>query len=184
MKIVAISGSLRKASFNTALLRAASGMLPAADSFELADYSQVPVYNGDLEAESGLPDSVVAFKDQLRGAEAFLMSTPEYNQGVPGGLKNALDWASRGGDSGEIFSGKPIGLMGATPGRLGTLSAQGMWLPTFRGLGLNPFLEKSLMVGGASKLFDEDLKLTDEASQKRLQGFIEAYLAFARKMVG
>jgi chromate reductase len=121
-RILGIAGSLRRASHNRALLSAAADLLPEGVELVIADISDLPLYNWDLEQESGFPESVQRFRDQLAEADAILISTPEYNYSMPGVLKNALDWASRGGDDSPL-NRKPAAIMGAA-GRLGSVRAQ------------------------------------------------------------
>jgi chromate reductase len=121
MHILGISGSLRQASLNTAALRACATLLPVGFTFSLADLSEVPLYNEELRVQ-GLPQSVQQLREQINAADAIVIATPEYNYSFPGVLKNAIDWASRPPD--QPFDGKPIALMGATPGGLGTSRAQ------------------------------------------------------------
>ncbi|NCW86024.1 MAG: NAD(P)H-dependent oxidoreductase [Oxalobacteraceae bacterium] len=121
MHILGISGSLRQASLNTAALRACAALLSEGVSFSLADLSDIPVYNEDLRVQ-GLPASVQVLREQISAADAIVIATPEYNYSFPGVLKNAIDWASRPPD--QPFDGKPIAIIGATPGGLGTSRAQ------------------------------------------------------------
>lgn len=121
MKIVGISGSLRRGSYNTALLKAAAELLPAGVEFELAPIGDLPLYDDDARAE-GYPPSVERLRQQIRSADGIWLATPEYNFSYSGVLKNAIDWASR--PPGQPFFGKPIAIMGASAGRLGTARAQ------------------------------------------------------------
>ena len=120
--ILGICGSLRRASTNRALLRTAATMLPEGAELEIADISEFPLYNWDLEQENGIPEPVQRFRDQVADADALLIATPEYNYSMPGALKNALDWASRGGSDAPLNK-KPAAIMGAA-GRLGSVRAQ------------------------------------------------------------
>ena len=115
MKITAISGSLRRASFNTALLRTCIELAPADMDISLADISAVPLYNGD-DQSTGFPAAVTGLGDQIRAADAVLIATPEYNYSIPGVLKNTIDWLSR--VENQPFEGKPVGIMGAAMGAL------------------------------------------------------------------
>ncbi len=120
--ILGISGSLRRGSHNRALLRAADRVLPADTKLEVADISDFPIYNWDMEQEQGYPESVQRFRKQMAEADALLIATPEYNNSIPGALKNAIDWASRGGAESPL-NHKPAAIMGAA-GRLGSVRAQ------------------------------------------------------------
>ncbi len=122
INILGISGSLRRDSLNRALLRAAGGLLPDGVNLEAADISDLPLYNWDVEQESGFPETVVRFRNQIATADGLLIATPEYNYSMPGALKNALDWASRGGQDAPLTR-KPAAIMGAA-GRLGSVRAQ------------------------------------------------------------
>src|SRR3954453_2267437 len=122
MKLLGIAGSLRKGSYNRGLLRAARELLPEGVELVEFDIRDLPFYDGDVET-AGDPEPVVALKDAIREADALLIATPEYNRGVPGGLKNAVDWASRP-PLGSPLAGKPVALMGASTGRGGTALAQ------------------------------------------------------------
>jgi len=134
-RIIGISGSLRARSLNAALLRAAAGFPPAGVTIEIESIKGIPLYDGDLEASSGIPAVVTALKDRIAAADGLLLVTPEYNNSMPGVFKNAIDWLSRPDtDIRRVFGGKPIGIMGASPGRFGTLLSQSAWLPVLRTL--------------------------------------------------
>src|SRR5687768_14164780 len=112
--IIGLSGSLRAASFNTKLLRAAIKLAPAGMVIEEASFKEFPVYDGDLEAS--FPAAVTALKERVIAADGLLLVTPEYNNGIPGAFKNAIDWLSRPpADTAKVFGGKVVGLVGATP---------------------------------------------------------------------
>ncbi len=180
--LVGISGSLRKASFNTALLRAASEFMPEGSTLALHSIRDIPLYDGDVEAAEGLPAAVQSLKDAIAGSRGLVLASPEYNNSVPGVLKNAIDWLSRpASDIKRVFGDKPVALIGATPGPGGTRLAQTAWLPVFRLLGMRPWWGKSLYVGGASKVFDAEGKLTDEATRKQLKELVEGFVEFAAK---
>lgn len=124
-RLVGISGSLRKGSFNAALLRAATALVPEGTTLEAHGIAGVPLYDGGVEAESGIPEAVRVLKDAVASADGLLLVTPEYNNSIPGPFKNAIDWMSRPPkDMARVFGGKPVGLIGASPGRMGTISAQ------------------------------------------------------------
>src|SRR5258706_11588997 len=171
-RIIGISGSLRARSLNTALLRAAAGLTPVGTTIEIESIKGIPLYDGDLEASSGLPAAVVALKDRIAAADGLLLVTPEYNNSIPGVFKNAIDWLSRPDtDIARVFGGKPVGMMGASPGRFGTLLSQSAWLPVLKTLGTRPWFGQTLYLGGAHKLFDPSGMLTDEDSRKRIQNY-------------
>ncbi|MXN49099.1 NAD(P)H-dependent oxidoreductase [Shinella kummerowiae] len=177
-KLVAISGSLRKGSFNTALLRAALNMAPEGVEIVEGSIHGIPLYDGDVEAESGIPDAVTRLKDRVAEADGVLLFTPEYNNGIPGVFKNAIDWMSRpSSDIERIFAGKPFAITGASPGNFGTLLSQEAWLPVMRTLGTVPWFGAKLMVSRAGTVF-QDGKIVDEATEKRLRAFIAGFAAF------
>jgi len=135
-RIIGIAGSLRKGSYNAALLRAAAERAPAGMEVEIASIAGIPLYDGDLESEQGIPDRVTALKDKIAAADGLLLVTPEYNNSMPGVLKNAIDWLTRPAkDIPRVFGDKPVAIMGATPGGGGTRLAQTAWLPVLRTLG-------------------------------------------------
>ena len=123
--ILGLSGSLRRASFNAGLLRAAAGMTPAGTTILQGSIREVPLYDADLEAAEGLPAAVQTLQAQLRDADGLLLVTPEYNNGMPGVFKNAIDWMSRPStDIARVFGNKPFAITGASPGNFGTLLSQ------------------------------------------------------------
>jgi chromate reductase len=177
--LIAISGSLRKGSYNTALLRAAAEVAPAGCTIEIASIAGIPLYDGDLETASGVPAAVTALKARIGAANGLLLATPEYNHGVPGVMKNAMDWLSRGKDTAAVFGSKPVAIMGATVGGGGTRLAQAAWLPTLRALQMKPWYGKSLFVDHASAVFDAEGKITDEKIRKLLTEFVAGFAAYA-----
>jgi chromate reductase len=153
--IVGISGSLRRQSFNSALLRAAIEFIPAGSTLEIASIKDIPLYNGDDEAAEGIPEVVAKLKDKIAVADGLLLCTPEYNNSIPGVMKNAIDWLSRPPDDiGRVFSGKPVAVMGASPGPFGTLLAQNAWLSVLRTLRTQPWLVGRLIVSRAGTVFN------------------------------
>jgi NAD(P)H-dependent FMN reductase len=173
-RIIGISGSLRRESFNTSLLRAAAGSVPAGSSIEIASIREIPVYDGDVESTQGIPPSVQALKDQIAGGDGLLIVTPEYNNSMPGVLKNAIDWLSRPpADSARVFRGRPVAITGATPGLGGTRLSQAALLPVLRTLGTMPWFEGRLEVSSAAKVFDKDGRIVDDAIRARLETFVK-----------
>jgi len=180
--IIGLSGSLRAKSLNAALLRAAASLAPAGTTIEIESIKGIPLYDGDLEAASGIPAAVAALKDRIAAADGLLLVTPEYNNSIPGVFKNAIDWLSRPADDiARVFGGKPVGMMGASPGRFGTLSSQSAWLPVLRALGAQPWFGQTLYLGGAHKLFDASGALTDEDSRKRVQAYVQGFSDFVSR---
>ena len=172
MKIVAISGSLREGSFNSALLRAARELAPANLEITLLDLNGVPLYDGDVEAR-GDPVTVTALKQAIRDADGVLLATPEYNGGTSGVLKNAVDWASRDRGVGSI-RGKPIAIVGAG-GRGGTVSAQRQLRDTLGSVGAAVMDEPHVFVGGAWDRFDSEGRLHDENTRTSLGALLAAF---------
>ena len=181
--IVAISGSLRAGSFNTMLLRAAIEVAPSGTVLEQASIRDIPLYDGDREAESGIPPSVNALKERIVAADGLLLVSPEYNNSLPGVFKNAIDWLSRpASDIARVFGDRPVGLIGATPGQGGTALSQAAWLPVLRTLGTLPYFGRRLLVSGAGKVFDADGKLQDAAVRAQLEKYMQGFAEFVGRM--
>ncbi|HVK94062.1 MAG TPA: NADPH-dependent FMN reductase [Noviherbaspirillum sp.] len=179
--VIGISGSLRAASFNGALLRAAAQLMPPGSQLEIATIKGIPLYDGDLEAAEGLPQSVEALKDRIAGADGLLLATPEYNNGIPGVFKNAIDWLSRPpADIPRVFHDRPVAVIGASPGGFGTILAQDAWLPILHTLGTRPWFGGRLMVSRAGSVFDAGGNLVDEKIRGQLQQFLEGFVASLR----
>ena len=179
-RILGVSGSLRKGSFNTALLRAAQHLMPRGVELVEGSIVGVPLYDGDEEAASGLPPAVEALKEQIAGADGLLLFTPEYNNSIPGVFKNAIDWLSRpANDIGRIFGGKPVAVLGASPGGFGTILAQDAWLSVLRTLGTRPWYEGRLMVARAGNVFDDHGNMMDDQMRERLKRFLAGFSNFA-----
>ena len=178
--IVGICGSVRRASFNLMLLRAAADAAPSGTSVDIASIRDIPLYDGDLEAEHGVPVPVQQLKDRIAAADGLLIATPEYNNSLPGPLKNAIDWLTRPpSDIPRVFRGKPVAVIGATPGMGGTALAQAAWLPVLRTLGTRPWFEARLMISGAGQVFDTDGGVSDAKTRARVRAFVEGFSAFA-----
>src|ERR1041384_2127957 len=138
--ILAIAGSVRAKSYNAMLLRAAVAAAPQGATVEVGSIAGIPLYNGDDEAASGVPASVTALKDRIAAADGAPLVTPEYNTSIPGVFKTAIAWTSRpAADIARVYGGKPVGVIGATPGGGATNLAQAAWLPVLRTLGTLPF---------------------------------------------
>ncbi len=178
--LLGISGSLRSGSFNTALLRAAQSVAGDGVQFDIATLHGIPLYDGDLEARDGLPAGVVALKERIVASDGLLLCTPEYNNGIPGVFKNAIDWLSRPGDDiGRVFGGRPFAVIGASPGGFGTLMAQNAWLPVLRALGVQFWSGGRLQVSRVHTLLDANGELADDATRKLLANFVSGFAAFA-----
>jgi NAD(P)H-dependent FMN reductase len=176
-KVIAISGSLRRGSYNTALLRLAVERAPAGCEIEVVSIRDIPLYDGDVEAQ-GIPTMVAALKAKIEGADGLLLASPEYNYSLPGVLKNAIDWLSRPAkEIPRVFGGRAVGIIGAG-GASGTRLSQTAWLPVFRALMLVPFYGKQVFVAMASKAFDAEGKLIDEAARTQVQDYMTGFAAF------
>jgi len=167
--ITAISGSVRKGSYNTALIRAARQLAPEGVIIARAEIYDIPLYNADLQAE-GFPDSVGKLAATIHAADGVLIATPEYNYSIPGVLKNTIDWLSR--LENQPFAGKPIALMGASGGALGTARAQYHLRQVFVFLDGRVMNRPEVFVGTAHSKFDDSGNLTDESTRQ----FLERYL--------
>lgn len=180
--LVGISGSARRGSFNSALLRAAAAAMPADAELRIESIAQIPLYNGDVEAEQGIPAPVARLKDAIAAADGLLLVTPEYNNSIPGVAKNAIDWLSRPPqDVPRVFRGKPVALAGASPGGFGTILSQNAWLPVFRTLGAQFWSGGRLLVSRAGSVFDAQGNLIDPAIAESLKKFLEGFVAFVRR---
>jgi NAD(P)H-dependent FMN reductase len=179
--ILGLSGSLRAGSLNTALLRAAAQLVPDGVTLDVATVHGIPLYDGDAEAQDGLPASVSALKARVLAADALLLGTPEYNNGIPGVFKNAIDWLSRPpADIPKVFGNRPVAVIGASPGGFGTVLAQAQWLPVLRTLGARPWWGGRLMASRAHRAFDESGALTDESLRTQLDDFLRGFAEFVR----
>ncbi len=178
-RIVGISGSLRRASYNAALLRTAVELAPQGMTIEVASIRGIPLYDGDVEANDGIPPMVRQLKDLIAGADGLLFVTPEYNNSIPGVFKNTIDWLSRPpSDVPRVFKGRPVAITGTSPGRFGTLLSQTAWLPVVRTLGMRPFYGANLYVSDAAKVFDAEGQLMNADVRMQLTKFLEGYAHF------
>ena len=179
--LIGISGSLRQGSFNTALLRAARDFMPDGATLEIRSIAEIPLYNGDLEQRDGLPAAVTALKEAIAAADGLLIATPEYNNSIPGVLKNTIDWLSRpASDIPRVFGAKPVALMGASPGPFGTILSQSAWLPVFKTLGAQLWSGERLLVSRAREAIGQDSSLTDEKIRERLRVLLQGFCRFAQ----
>lgn len=160
--ILGVSGSLRKASYNSAALRAAQELAPGSTVITLADISAIPMYNGDVR-EQGLPPTVESLVEQVASADAVLIATPEYNYTIPGVLKNAIDWVSKAPD--QPFRNKPVAVMGASMGAIGTARAQYDLRKVFVFLDAHVLNQPEIMIAAAHTRFDASGHLTDEMTR-------------------
>ena len=179
--ILGFAGSLRKGSYNKALLRAAAEQLPADTSLEIFDLEGIPPFNQDLEGDP--PPKVAEFKSKIRAADAILIAAPEYNYSVSGVLKNAIDWASRPyGDN--AFDGKPVAVMSASIGMLGGARGQYHLRQSFVFLNMHPINSPEVMVPFAADKVDGSGNLTDAKSMGFIKDLLESLVSSTRKIRG
>lgn len=178
VRILGFAGSLRKQSYNKAILAVATETVPDGSSLEVFDLEGIPPFNQYLELQP--PDKIKEFKARIRAADAILIATPEYNYSIPGVLKNAIDWASRPyGDN--AFDGKPVAVMGASIGTLGTARAQYDLRRSFVFLNMLPLNQPEVMVSFAQDKVDSKGRVTDENTRKRIKELLESLVAWTRR---
>ena len=181
-RILGISGSLRKDSYNTALLRSAARMMPEGAEMEIGSIRGIPLYDADVETAAGIPEAVDNLKTRIAAAQGLLLVTPEYNNSIPGVFKNAIDWLSRPpADIPRIFGERPVAIIGASPGGFGTVLSQNAWLPVLRTLGTRPWMGGRLMVSRAGQAFDKSGEPVDEALRKQIRNFLDGFVSFVRE---
>ncbi len=179
INILGFAGSLRKGSYNRALLGAAVELTPRDARLEIFGLEGIPVFNQDLE--QSMPDKVREFKSKIKSADAILVVTPEYNYSIPGVLKNAIDWASRpSGDN--SFEGKPVAVMSASTGILGGARAQYHLRQVFVTLNMHPVNKPEIFVTLANQKFDDKGTLTDEKTREFVKKLLEALVTWTRKL--
>lgn len=181
LRILGIAGSLRAGSLNRALLRAAVDLAPEGMAIALFDLAEVPLYNGDVEA-AGDPPGVAALKAAIAAADGVLFATPEYNHGVSGVMKNAVDWASRPPRAAPL-GGKPVGLIGASPGQTGTARGQSQLRQAFEFTDSYCMPQPELLVFRAHEKFDGEGRLIDGATAKYLARYLAAFGEWVRRFV-
>lgn len=179
LRVLGIAGSLRKASYNRAALRAAAGLLPEGCTLDVFDLDGLPGFNEELERTP--PPAVVDLKNRVLGADAILFATPEYNYSVPGVLKNAIDWASRPYGQ-NAWNGKPAAIMGASIGSIGTARAQYHLRQIMVFLNMFPVNQPEVMIGNAAKRFDANGTLADADTKKHIQGLMVGLVDWTRKL--
>jgi chromate reductase len=185
MRILALGGSLRARSRNRALLDEAAALAPSRTELDLSQLAVIgllPLFNQDVEERNGVPSAVVELKDALRAADGLLIATPEYNWGIPGFLKNAIDWASRPpSDIPHVFGDLPVALVGAG-GLSGTRNAQIAWVAVFRYLKMRPWFGHWLFVDRSRERFDQDNRLTDEATREQLRAVVSGFADYCAQL--
>jgi chromate reductase len=179
-KIVAMSGSLRKKSTNTASLRAAQELAPAGVAIEIVEIGDLPLYNEDLRVDGSFPAPAQRLRDQIKGADAVLIACPEYNYGVTPALKNALDWCSR--PANQPFAYKAVGIFGVAGGAAGTARAQSNLRNILVGLDAYAVNQPQVMIGASGSKFDAEGKLTDQASRDFIKAHLESLVKLANKL--
>jgi chromate reductase len=168
--VVGFAGSLRGRSYNRALLRAAAELAPPGIHIVIHELDEIPLYNGDLEA-AGVPPSVLHLREAIRGADGLLIATPEYNHGVPGVLKNTIDWVSRPPEN-SALNGKVAAVMGASPGITGTARGQSQLRQAFVFTNTYALLQPEVLVGRAHEKFDAEGRLVHQATRDFLATFL------------
>jgi chromate reductase len=179
VKVLGFAGSLRQESFNRALLRTAVEVAPANVKIATFDLADIPLYNGDVETV-GMPIPVQHFRARIAAADALLIVTPEYNYSIPGVLKNAIDWASRPPD--QPFAGKPVALMGASPGMLGTARSQYHLRQVAVFLDMRLINTPEVFVPAAHTKFDASGRLTDEPTRERVRTLLAALADWTQRL--
>lgn len=179
VKVLAISGGLRKASLNSALLRNAQELAPPGMTITIADLSAIPFYDDDIRV-AGYPPAVASFRQSIAQADAILIASPEFNRSIPGVLKNAIDWASRPPE--QPFAGKPVAVMGASPGMLGTAFANHHLRQLFVYLDAVVLPGPEVLINASLTKFDAQGKLTDEGSRKFVQDHLVKLMDFAKRL--
>jgi chromate reductase len=179
MKVLGISGSLRRASFNTALLRAARELAPPGMNIEEHSIAEIPLYNDDVRV-AGYPAPAEALRSAIESADALLIVTPEYNYSIPGVLKNAIDWASR--PPSPPLAGKPLGMMSASTGLFGGVRAQYHLRQIAVFVDLLPLNKPEIFVTKAAEKFDADSRLVDEATRKAVSAFLASFATWVDRL--
>jgi NAD(P)H-dependent FMN reductase len=178
-KILGISGSLRAKSYNTALLRVAQSLAAPHCELELATLHGIPPYDGDSEDKDGIPPAVAKLKERIVASDGVLLVTPEYNGGIPGVFKNAIDWCSRpSADIKKVFGQRPFAVIGASQGNFGTILSQNAWHPVLKRLGAQQWFGGTVMVSRAAETFDDNGELQDSKVRNQVAKFMQGFAEF------
>ncbi len=178
-KILGFAGSLRKQSFNRALLKAAVELAPGDVEIEVFDLAGIPPF--DQDDEFSMPEKVREFKAKIRDADAILIATPEYNYSIPGVLKNAIDWASRPADD-NSWEGKPVAIMSASGGMLGGVKAQFHLRQVFVYLNMHALNRPEVVVPHIGQKIDQDGNITDQHTRGKIRELVEALARWSQKI--
>ena len=179
MNILGFAGSLRKGSYNRALLREALVLVPAGTNLEIFELDGIPPYNQDLEPS--MPEKVKQFKQKIKAADALLIATPEYNHSIPGMLKNAIDWASRPPQD-NPFEDKPVAIMSVSTGMLGGARAQYHLRQIFVFLNMHPINKPQIFVNFAAQKFDSNGKLLDEKTKEMVKELLQSLVDWTKRL--
>ena len=171
IKVLGFAGSLRKGSYNKSLIRVARELAPEGMEIDFFDLANIPLYNADVEAE-GDPEGVKEFKDAIKRVDGLLIATPEYNHGVAGVMKNAIDWASRPPKKAPL-DGKPVGILGASPGMTGSARGQSQLRQAFEFTNSYCMPQPEILVYRAHEKFDDEGNLTDESTRDYLSRYLK-----------
>lgn len=182
IRVLGISGSLRRGSFNTAALRAMQSLADTDIEFGVATLHGIPLYDGDVEQRDGLPPTVVELKSRIAASDGVILATPEYNNGIPGVFKNAIDWLSRPADDiARVFGNRAFAVIGASPGGFGTILAQNAWLPVLRTLGVRYWTGGRVLISRAHQVFGGQGEIREQAMRDQLANFLKGFAAYASR---
>ena len=180
IKVLGLTGSFRKASFNRMALAAAVELAPEGVVVEAYDYRDIPFYDGDAEASAGIPAQAAVLREKIRAADALLIVTPEYNASIPGLLKNAIDWSSRAPQ--QPLAGKPTAIMCASPGALGSIRAQLHLRQILMNVGAQVMVGPQVLIAAAGQRFSAEGRLTDEGTQQFIRDLLAGLANWTKQL--
>jgi len=180
IRVLGISGSLRRASWNTIALRAAQKLAPEGMTIEIVEIRDMPFYDGDVETTTGIPASALEFREKIRAADALLIASPEYNGSVSGVLKNAIDWASR--PPNQPLDAKPIAVFGASPGATGTIRGQAHLRQILGNVNGLVLVQPVVAIGMAAQRFDTEGNITDDATRTFVSTMLTKLADWTRRL--